>query len=40
MAPPDRKNEVRALSPLGLAIGLGSAAGVWLLFDLLGRLLR
>jgi hypothetical protein len=40
MAPPDPKHEVKALSPLAIAVGLGSSAVVWVIIDLLRRVLQ
>ena len=40
MPAPDPKHEVKALSPLAIAVGLGSGALVWVIVDLLRRVLQ
>ena len=37
---PHPSDETRALSPSAIAVALGASAGVWLLVDLLTRVLR
>jgi len=37
---PDPRDETKALSPVAIAVALGASAGVWLLIELLSKVLR